>query len=77
MDGKGYPGKCAGKDIPEFARVVTIADSFDAMTTNRVYRNKLTKEAVMEQMHTCCGTQFDPDYLEKFIELIDLGIITL
>lgn len=77
FDGKGYPGKYSGTDIPEFARIVTIADSFDAMTTNRIYRDKLDKQFVISQMEENSGKQFDPYFIEKFIELIKIDVITL
>lgn len=76
-DGTGYPGKLSGKNIPEFVRVVTIADSFDAMTTNRVYRHKMNKEYVIQQIKDNSGKQFDPEYIKEFIKLIELGIIVV
>ncbi|MCQ2592983.1 MAG: HD-GYP domain-containing protein [Treponema sp.] len=74
-DGKGYPGKFKGKEIPEFARIVAIADSYDAMNSQRVYRDQLDINIVMEQLRKNSGTQFDPDYLEVFLQFIELGII--
>lgn len=76
-DGKGYPGKYSGKDIPEFARIVAIADSFDAMTTNRIYRERLDKNIIINQMMENSGKQFDPDFVKKFIELIKIDVISL
>lgn len=74
-DGKGYPGKYSGKDIPEFARIVNITDAYDAMSSRRVYRDRLPKEEVIRRMKENSGTQFDPDYLKIFLDLIDMGII--
>lgn len=76
-DGTGYPGTYSGKDIPEFARIVTIADSFDAMTTNRIYRDRLDKAFVIKQLKENSGKQFDPDLVKEFIKLIEIDVITL
>lgn len=77
FDGKGYPGKYSGKNIPDFARIVTIADSFDAMTSNRIYRDRLDKNIVIKQLQENSGKQFDPDYIKEFIKLIEIDVITL
>ncbi len=71
-DGKGYPAGLSGEDIPYLARVLTVADSFDAMTSKRSYTNvrKTYKEAVIE-LRACAGSQFDPSLTETFIELIE------
>lgn len=71
-DGKGYPAGLSGEEIPYLARVLTVADSFDAMTSKRSYTNvrKTYKEAVTE-LRTCAGSQFDPSLTETFIELIE------
>jgi len=74
-DGTGYPGEYKGKDIPEFARIVAIADAFDAMNSKRIYRNNLPFEEVYKRMEEGRGTQFDPDFLDTFLKLIDDGII--
>ena len=70
-DGTGYPDKLKGEDIPEIARIICVADSYDAMTSNRSYRRYLPQEAVREQIETCSGTQFDPVIAKKMLELID------
>jgi len=59
MDGKGYPHGLAGDDIPFFGRLVGIADSLDAMTTNRTYRRALPVQIAMSEIRRCAGTQFD------------------
>ena len=74
-DGKGYPGEFKGKDIPEFARIVSVADAFDAMNSKRIYRNNLPAEEVYKRMKEGSGSQFDPDFLAVFLKLIDDGII--
>lgn len=60
IDGNGYPDGLKGEQIPAGARIVTLADSFDAMTTDRPYRNKLPLEDVLEDFRANTGTQFDP-----------------
>ena len=69
-DGSGYPFNLAKTEIPIFARILCIADSFDAMTTDRVYSRALTTEEAIEELKRCSGTQFDPELVEKFIEII-------
>jgi HD-GYP domain-containing protein (c-di-GMP phosphodiesterase class II) len=59
-DGTGYPDGLHGDDIPLGARIIFVADAFDAMTNDRVYRSKLTIEAALEELEACAGTQFDP-----------------
>lgn len=69
-DGKGYPDKLMGENIPYFARIVSIADTYDAMTTNRPYRKALTVEESLKEIDRCKGTQFDPELAELFIKMI-------
>jgi putative nucleotidyltransferase with HDIG domain len=69
-DGKGYPDKLMGENIPYFARIVSIADTYDAMTTNRPYRKALTVEESLREIDRCKGTQFDPELAELFIKMI-------
>ncbi|MCR5118929.1 MAG: HD domain-containing protein [Lachnospiraceae bacterium] len=76
-DGKGYPDGLKGEDIPLFGRIIGVADAFDAMTSNRVYRNHMDTDYVMTEMQRGRGTQFDPDALDAFMRLIDKGIINL
>ena len=70
-DGKGYPSRLAGKDIPYFARITAIADSFDAMTSKRTYRNALPIEDVKEEISKNLGTQFDPTIGKVFLNILD------
>lgn len=60
VDGKGYPDGLRGEEIPLFARLVTVADAFDSMTSTRTYRKALSIEAALAEIHRCTGTQFDP-----------------
>ena len=69
-DGRGYPDHLKGEDIPELARIIGVADSYDAMTSNRSYRGLLTQEAVLSEMEKGRGTQFDPKIADVMIELI-------
>lgn len=74
-DGKGYPEGRAGEDIPLIARMICVADSFDAMNSNRVYRNKLTKEDIFREIETNKGKQFDPQIANVLLRLIREGKI--
>ena len=70
-DGKGYPDGLSGMDIPEEARIIAVADAYDAMTSRRSYREALPQEKVREEIEKGIGTQFDPDFAEVMIEMID------
>ncbi|MCM1165391.1 MAG: HD domain-containing protein [Lachnospiraceae bacterium] len=72
-DGRGYPLGLKGEEIPEMARIIGIADAYDAMTSNRVYRKRLTNEKVISEMRRCSGAQFDPKLTEIFIKMIESG----
>ncbi len=74
-DGSGYPDGLKGKDIPLYGRIIAIADAFDAMTANRVYRPRMEFSAVMDELTGGRGTQFDPDLLDVFLKLIEDGDI--
>ena len=69
-DGRGYPHQLKGEEIPYLARILTVVDSFDAMTSSRPYNNKMTYEEGLIEVKRCSGTQFDPEIAEKFIEVI-------
>lgn len=74
-DGKGYAQGLKGEKIPINARIIGIADAFDAMTSNRVYRNKMDMDYVMSELHKGSGTQFDPNIAQIMISLIEEGVI--
>ena len=76
-DGHGYPDGLAGTGIPLIARILALADSFDAMTSNRVYRKRLTDEEVRSELLRCSGTQFDPELTTIFVRLLDRGELKL
>ena len=67
-DGHGYPTGSAGEDIPIEARVLAVADAYDAMTSDRPYRRALTPEQAISELECCAGTQFDPDVVAVFAE---------
>ncbi len=76
-DGSGYPSKLAGDNIPYFARIAAIADSFDAMTSRRSYRDALPMETVISEFERCRGSQFDPEIDDLFLDILknDFGEI--
>lgn len=69
-DGHGYPGQLKGEDIPYLARITAIADSFDAMTSRRTYRDSLPIETVISEFERCKGTQFDPELTDVFLDIL-------
>lgn len=74
-DGTGYCHGLKGEEIPLDARIIGIADAFDAMTANRVYRKQLDIEVVIAELKRCSGTQFDPKLVEILLSLIEDGTI--
>ena len=70
-DGKGYPDGLVGEEIPESARIIGVADAYDAMTSNRSYRNILSQETVRGEIEKGMGTQFDPFFAEIMLGMID------
>ena len=76
-DGKGYPEGKAGEEIPFIARMICVADSFDAMNTNRVYRKRLTKDRIISEIETNKGLQFDPLVADVMLGLIRDGRIAV
>ncbi|MEF9950989.1 MAG: diguanylate cyclase [Clostridium sp.] len=69
-DGSGYPSSLKGEDIPYLARILTVVDSFDAMTSNRPYNKCKSFEEAMEELTLCSGKQFDPNIVEAFNEVL-------
>ena len=69
-DGKGYPQGLEGEKIPLLSRILSVVDSFDAMTNDRAYRKAMSKEAAIEELRNCAGTQFDPNITKIFLGLI-------
>jgi len=68
-DGEGYPDRLAGEEIPLGARIVSVCDAYHAMTTPRSYQGKLERDAALEELRRCAGTQFDPVVVEAFCAL--------
>jgi ribonuclease P protein subunit RPR2 len=73
FDGSGYPYGLAGDDIPLAARIFSVADSFDAMTSDRPYRKAMPVTEALEEIQRGAGTQFDPEVTEAFLDLIREG----
>ena len=71
-DGKGYPDKLKGEDIPEIARIIAVADAYDAMTSTRSYRDAIPQQLVREEIVKNAGTQFDPEVANIMQHIIDL-----
>lgn len=70
-DGKGYPDKLKGEDIPEIARIIAVADSYDAMASKRSYRDALPQYKIRSEFQNGIGTQFDPKFAKIMINIID------
>ncbi len=70
-EGGGYPSGINGNNIPTVARIISIADAYDAMNSKRIYRDVLPKEIIRRELVNGKGTQFDPDFLEVFLKLFD------
>jgi len=75
VNGKGYPDGLRGKEIPILAKIVAVADTYDAMTTDRPYRKAMEKEAAIEELKRCSGTQLDKEVVEAFIQAYQRGEI--
>ena len=71
FDGFGYPGKLKGEDIPYFARIAALADTFDAMTSKRSYRDSLPLDIVKAEINKNKGTQFDPKLADVFLDILN------
>lgn len=70
LDGRGYPYGLKGEQVPKLVRILTIIDSFDAMTTERPYQQTKTFDEAFAELKRCAGTQFDPYYVERFIAMM-------
>lgn len=76
-DGHGYPEGLAGEAIPIHARIVAMADSYDAMSSKRIYRDALSQEQIREEIQKNRGTQFDPEIADVLLKLMDAGKLTM
>jgi len=70
FDGKGYPDRLAGADIPLGSRIIAVCDSFDAMVSDRPYRNSVGAAQALMELRRCAGAQFDPEVVEVFCEVV-------
>ena len=70
-DGSGYPDGLSGKEIPEEARIIAVADSYDAMSSSRSYRGILPQAVVREEIKKGEGTQFDPVFADIMLQIMD------
>ena len=70
-DGRGYPSQLVGDDIPYVARIAAVADTFDAMTSKRSYRDSLPIDVVRAEIERCSGTQFDPNIAKVFLDIMN------
>lgn len=70
-DGTGYPNGIKGEDIPLYARILTVADAFEAMTSSRPYRDALSEQEALKQLKVCAATQFDPEVVRSFASLYE------
>lgn len=75
VNGKGYPDGLKGEEIPILAKIVAVADTYDAMTTDRPYRKAMEEVAAIEELKRCSGTQFDREVVEAFMQAYQKGEI--
>ncbi len=73
IDGSGYPKGLRGEEIPLGSRIIAVADCFDALTNDRPYRDALSREAALEELMRCAGTQFDPEVVNAFLTTLMRG----
>lgn len=70
-DGSGYPNKLKGEDIPFLARIICVADSYDAMSSDRCYRKRLSNDVIISELTTNSGKQFDPEVVDAMLSLLE------
>ena len=76
-DGRGYPDGLCGEEIPVYARIVAVADSYDAMNSKRIYRNALPAAKIRKEINTNKGIQFDPVVADTFLKILDAGEVQI
>jgi len=69
-DGRGYPDKISGENTSVFTQIISVADTYDAMTSARAYRSALSKEEATRELKNNCGTQFNPQVVEAFLNVL-------
>ena len=77
MDGGGYPYGLAGEQIPMMARIIAVADTFDAITTNRPYQSAMDLEYAMDRIQQLSGNKFDADVVRAIQHAVDIGKLKL
>jgi diguanylate cyclase (GGDEF)-like protein/putative nucleotidyltransferase with HDIG domain len=77
VDGAGYPDRLAGDQVPLEARIIFVADSFEAMTSDRPYRAGMSEEEAVAELRRCSGTQFEPEIVETLARLVEEGELTV
>lgn len=77
FDGQGYPYGLAGKEIPLDSRIISVADAFDAMTSQRIYRLGRTIDYAMNEIRKHSGTQFDPQVVVAFLTILKKGEVSV
>jgi len=70
MDGKGYPDGLLGDELDHLTKIITVADSYDAMTSKRSYKQNLALPEAIAELHRCSGSQFDPEIVKVFVEIL-------
>jgi HD-GYP domain-containing protein (c-di-GMP phosphodiesterase class II) len=79
-DGNGYPDRLQGEEIPLAARILTVADAFDAMISDRAYKRTSSRAEAMMELHRCRGMHFDPRCVDAFIEVLsenpEIGVLS-
>jgi putative nucleotidyltransferase with HDIG domain len=73
MDGKGYPNGLAGEEIPLGSRIISVADTYDVMTSRDSYRRPVSSEAAIVELRRVAGSQLDPQVVEAFVEIVEAG----
>jgi HD-GYP domain-containing protein (c-di-GMP phosphodiesterase class II) len=71
LDGHGYPSRLRGNEIPQGSRLIAVADSYDALTTNRPYRSARTRNEALAELQRCVGTQFDGEVVDAFSAVME------
>src|SRR5262245_7797513 len=73
VDGKGYPHGISGDDIPLGSRIISVADTYDVMTSRDSYRRPVSSEAAIVELRRVAGSQLDPEVVERFVEMVESG----
>jgi HD-GYP domain-containing protein (c-di-GMP phosphodiesterase class II) len=73
LDGRGYPDGLAGDEIPLEARIIFVADAFEAMTSDRPYHEGIPVRDAVEELRRCTGSQFEPRLVDALVDLLEVG----